>query len=121
MAGIGKKIKRGKTVASMFSFYGRTSRLGWLSCNIAGGMLIAPFFVGLQIGDAQFTAMALVLAVPGMVIALASHARRLRDIGLSGWLMVMGLIPFASTLMMFVYLLIPGSRPAEQTSAAPST
>ncbi len=105
----------------MFSFSGRTSRLGWLSCNIVGGILIAPFFVGLQIGDAQFTALSLVLAIPGMIIALASHARRLHDIGLSGWLMVMGLIPFASTLMMFVYLFIPGSRPVEQTSAVPST
>ncbi len=97
---------------SVFSFHGRTSRLGWLACNIAGGLLIAPLFVGLHLGDADLVMMALLLALPGMVIAVASHVRRLRDIGLSGWLTLVGLLPFASTLMMFVYLFIPG-RPRE--------
>ncbi len=101
---------------SAFSFNGRTSRLGWLGYNVAGGLLIAPLFVGIQLGDAQFAMMAMLLAIPGLLMALASHARRLRDIGLSGWLLVMGLIPFASTLMMFVYLFIPGRRAPELAS-----
>ena len=94
----------------IFSFQGRTSRLGWLICNIAGGLMIAPLFVALQLGNAEFTMIALLLAVPGMLIALASHARRLHDIGWSGWFTLVGLLPFASTLMMFVYLLIPGAK-----------
>lgn len=94
---------------SVFSFNGRTSRLGWLGSNIFGGLLIAPFFVGLQQGNSELIVMALLLAVPGMVIAFASHARRLRDIGLPSWLTVMGLIPFASTFMMVACLVVPSA------------
>ncbi len=94
----------------IFSFQGRTSRLGWLICNIAGGLMIAPLFVALQLGNTEFTLVSLIVALPGMLIALASHARRLHDIGWSGWFTLVGLLPFASTLMMFVYLLIPGAK-----------
>lgn len=91
-----------------FSFYGRTTRLGWLIYNILGGLLLVPFFVGLHFGHQELTAIGFLIALPGLLIGFASHIRRLRDIGLSSWFSVFGLIPMTGTVMMFVYLLIPG-------------
>jgi uncharacterized membrane protein YhaH (DUF805 family) len=54
--------------------------------------------------------LALVVYVTGsFLVFLALAVRRIHDIGLSGWLVLIGLVPFFGTLVIFIFTLIPGN------------
>ncbi|WP_237066868.1 DUF805 domain-containing protein [Microbulbifer guangxiensis] len=81
--------------------------------------LIAMYDMGLVLGDiAGEVAVYLIYALTGLV-ALAPAVKRLRDIGLNGWLAVSVFIPYLSIIAMVLLVFWPG-RP-EDSSTTTST
>jgi uncharacterized membrane protein YhaH (DUF805 family) len=56
-----------------------------------------------------------------LVPALAVGARRLHDIGKSGWLQLLGLIPIVGWIILIYWACQPGQPEANQYGAPPST
>ena len=56
-----------------------------------------------------------------LVPALAVGARRLHDIGKSGWLQLLGLIPIIGWILLIYWACQPGQPEANQYGAPPST
>lgn len=92
-----------------FSFEGRIKRSEYLVSIVV--LNIVSFFVGLFIGAASNTSAGIDAVVAGVVyllfglcylwIFLAQSAKRLHDIGLSGWFSILALIPLG-TLILFI-------------------
>jgi uncharacterized membrane protein YhaH (DUF805 family) len=53
---------------------------------------------------------ALAVVLPSMAVL----ARRLHDIGMSGWWILIGLVPFIGGIVLFVFTLLPGNQGPNQ-------
>jgi uncharacterized membrane protein YhaH (DUF805 family) len=77
---------------------------------------LALFVIGLAgevltlaVGSAAFTALiTLVLIVAGLS-GLSAGVRRLHDTGKTGWLLLLGLVPFVGTIIVIVLLVMPAT------------
>jgi uncharacterized membrane protein YhaH (DUF805 family) len=69
-----------------------------------------------MLGDIISAIAALALLLPGLAVG----ARRLHDIGKSGWFLLLGLIPFIGFLIL-LYFFVQPSGPANQWGAGPAT
>jgi uncharacterized membrane protein YhaH (DUF805 family) len=56
------------------------------------------------------------LAIPNLAVGV----RRLHDINMSGWWLLLSLIPFLGSLIMFVFALIPGTEGDNRFGADPT-
>jgi uncharacterized membrane protein YhaH (DUF805 family) len=74
-------------------------------------MVVAGF-----LGDIVSAIVALGLLVPGLAVG----ARRMHDIGKSGWFLLLGLIPILGFFIL-IYFLVQPSAPANQWGDGPAT
>jgi uncharacterized membrane protein YhaH (DUF805 family) len=98
------------------TFSGRASRkeywsfyLFYILAILGGGVLgvtLATLFA-----DVLFTATCFLIVIAGlgtMIPSLAVGVRRLHDKGMSGWFMLIGLIPFIGGIVLLIMYCLPG-------------
>jgi uncharacterized membrane protein YhaH (DUF805 family)/cold shock CspA family protein len=64
--------------------------------------------------------LAALVMLAAIVPGLAVTVRRLHDIGLSGWLVLLALLPYAGSLIMLVFALMPSKRQANRWGPVPA-
>lgn len=114
-----------------FSFTGRIGRVRFLAWTMALtlvtlgiGTVLAIFGIaligadstaGLILGGLLLFILLLVLAV----ISIQFSVQRLHDIGWSGWLWLINLVPFVGSFFPFVIMVVPGNTTANQYGPPP--
>lgn len=68
------------------------------------GVLFDPYSAGSSVTAVVVVIAALALIVP----SLAVQVRRFHDQNLSGWWVLLGLVPYVGGLVVFVFMLLPG-------------
>lgn len=92
----------------MFSFTGRINRSTFfLGMLLYAAMVIPIYFipdesVAKYENDAWFTIVMLSFVVVMLWVSASLHIRRLHDLGLSGWFLLLMIIPFASFMLLFL-------------------
>lgn len=66
------------------------------------------------------TTLLVIWGLATLVPSLALSVRRLHDANFSGWLLLLGLVPFLGAIALFVFMLLP-SNPAGQRFDQPAT
>jgi len=108
----------------LFSLKGRLSVLGymarnmvWLLCfALLGGVMFLSMGPMMEGGDSpnMFAMAAMVVAaiamIPLLFVSLALTAKRLHDLNLSGWWMLLMMIPLLGSLFWIVAMLWPGKN-----------
>ena len=114
----------------LFGIDGRLGRLRYLAWSLAISVA-AMFIAGLGMLAAYgFSEMASLLAIAGGVIATVAvvavavisiqiGVKRLHDIGWSGWLLLLNLIPVVGSVFAIIMLLVPGSSAANRFGPPP--
>lgn len=95
----------------LFSFliYMAVALVGLVADGSLGNLEEEPYLTGALMGLAF-----LALFLPGLAVTV----RRIHDIGLSGWFILLWLVPYAGSLIMIVFALIP-SKPADNRWGPP--
>jgi uncharacterized membrane protein YhaH (DUF805 family) len=91
-------------------FQGRSRRKEYWMFSLLnlGIMFVCAMF---SAGKSSTAAVMLVLYLLLVVVPyLALSVRRLHDVGVSGWLLLVGIIPYVGGLALFVLTIIPGKR-----------
>ena len=68
--------------------------------------------IGFKIGDIQMGIIGLIYSLAVLIPALAVSVRRLHDIGKTGWMVLINLIPLIG-LIWFIVLMVKDSQPGE--------
>ncbi len=68
--------------------------------------------IGFKIGAIQLGIIGLIYSLAVLIPALAVSVRRLHDIGKSGWMILINLIPFIGWIW-FIVLMVKDSQPGE--------
>ena len=68
--------------------------------------------IGFKIGAIQMGIIGLIYSLAVLIPALAVSVRRLHDIGKSGWMILINLIPFIGWIW-FIVLMVKDSQPGE--------
>lgn len=92
--------------------------LGFMAIGLTAFIVVGASAANAQesYGDAEgaagavFVVISWVLGLPFLAPHYAVSARRLHDVGLSGWLALLMLIPYLGGLFMFIVALIPSQR-----------
>ncbi|KAA0978494.1 DUF805 domain-containing protein [Pseudomonas sp. ANT_H12B] len=114
-----------------FSFEGRIGRLRFLAwtmsltlVTLAVGSVLAVF--GLALISTDSTAglilgglLVFILVVALAFVSIQFSVQRLHDIGWSGWLWLLNLVPFVGSFFPFVIMVVPGNTVANQYGAPP--
>jgi uncharacterized membrane protein YhaH (DUF805 family) len=114
-----------------FSFVGRIGRLRFLAWTMAltlvtlgVGSVLAIF--GFALISTDSTAglilaglLAFILVVVLAFISIQFSVQRLHDIGWSGWLWLLTLVPFVGSFFPFVMMIMPGNNTANRYGAPP--
>ena len=108
-----------RSVLSQYAvFSGRASRpefwwwslavlIAQLVTRLIDAFLIAPL-LGFQVGDENAgDPLSLILSLAVLLPAIAVGARRLHDIGKSGWWLLLGLVPIIGGLVLIYFYLQP--------------
>jgi uncharacterized membrane protein YhaH (DUF805 family) len=110
---------------------GRLSRLGFLMSfmYVLAYFLLAIILAfvghGARVLSLLETLMGLIGVIAAIPITISVHVRRWHDIDQSGWMTLLGLIPFIGLLITTVLLVLPGTKgpnrfgPTHQASLAP--
>lgn len=108
---------------NVFTTEGRIGRLRYLAWSLALMLACIPVFAVAAIGFAisEILGMLLVgLAVIAMlVVAVQIGVQRLHDIGWSGWLYLLSLVPIIGGVMALLMLVVPGSEAANRFGPPP--
>ncbi|MGE8155139.1 DUF805 domain-containing protein [Pseudomonas vancouverensis] len=120
-ANVGEAVAEFATLKP-FSFEGRIGRLRYLAwtmvltlillavCStfalIALGLISADSTAGLILGGL----LALILFVAFAFVSIQITVQRLHDIGWSGWLWLLNLVPFVGSIFPFVTMIMPGNK-----------
>ncbi|MCP1443096.1 uncharacterized membrane protein YhaH (DUF805 family) [Pseudomonas sp. GGS8] len=114
-----------------FSFSGRIGRLRFLAWTMALtlvtlgiGSVLAIFGFGListnsTAGLIVAGLLAVILIVILAFISIQFSVQRLHDIGWSGWLWLLNLVPFVGGAFPFVIMIVPGNNTANRYGAPP--
>lgn len=97
-----------ETLKTSFSPKGRIGRLNYFVLSVAS--TIAFVTLPKLLGDW----IALVLLVPYLVFVLAIGARRLHDLGKSGWWQLLNLLPIINLALAIYMVLFPGESGVNQ-------
>lgn len=114
-----------------FSFEGRIGRLRFLAwtmaltlVTLAVGSVLAVF--GLALISTDSTAglilgglLVFILVVALAFVSIQFFVQRLHDIGWSGWLWLLNLVPFVGSFFPFVIMVVPGNATANRYGAPP--
>jgi uncharacterized membrane protein YhaH (DUF805 family) len=114
-----------------FSFEGRIGRLRYLAwtmsltlVTLGVGAVLAVF--GLALITTDSTAglilgglLAFILVVALAFVSIQFSVQRLHDIGWSGWLWLLTLVPFVGSIFPFVMMIAPGNNTANRYGAPP--
>jgi uncharacterized membrane protein YhaH (DUF805 family) len=109
----------------VFSVQGRIGRLRFLAWTLASLLVAAA--VGGVIGLSLFTGDRLVLGglffiIGGLIylyVAIAITVQRLHDLGWSGWLCLLSLVPFVGSVFPILLAVLPGNTGANRYGAPP--
>ena len=108
-----------KMLANFMDFKGRTSKSDFWWAVL--GSIIVGIVVGLicsllgSFGSVLSVLISLVLAVP----AIAMWVRRLHDIGKSGWLLLVSLVPLVGCILLIVWACKDGDEDDNQYGSNP--
>ncbi|AHL36259.1 membrane protein [Pseudomonas brassicacearum] len=122
----------GYSTLKPFSFEGRIGRLRFLAWTMVLTLAMLPvigvafwFSLSWLIASNSLAAM-IVGGLAGVAIALAFafvslqfNVQRLHDLGWSGWLWLLNLVPFVGSLFPFVLMCMPGNAGANRYGAPP--
>ncbi|WHS61049.1 DUF805 domain-containing protein [Pseudomonas sp. G2-4] len=122
----------GYSTLKPFSFEGRIGRLRFLAWTMVLTLVMLPvigvafwFSLSWLIASNSLAAM-IVGGLAGVAIALAFafvslqfNVQRLHDVGWSGWLWLLNLVPFVGSLFPFVLMCMPGNAGANRYGAPP--
>lgn len=114
-----------------FSFDGRIGRLRYLAwtmsltlVTLSAGSLLAVFALALFNTDSTIALiLGCLLALIGFValglVSIQFSVQRLHDIGWSGWLWLLTLVPFVGSIFPFVMVIVRGNNTANRYGAPP--
>ncbi|UVE17368.1 DUF805 domain-containing protein [Pseudomonas sp. LS44] len=99
---------------NVFGVEGRIGRLRYLAWSLvlmlAAGGLIGIAAIGLNIHPIVGGVLFLGIFIGMMVVAVQIGVQRLHDIGWSGWLFLLNLIPVVGSVMALLMLVVPGTN-----------
>lgn len=108
--------RQSQTRFNVLDLKGRANRLefavffiAWLIWLVARSFLDGPADVGIIIG----------LGMTVSVVMLLSAARRLHDLGRSGWWALLGFVPFLNLAIFVALSVLPGKREQNRFGHAP--
>ncbi|MBJ27816.1 MAG: hypothetical protein CL776_03315 [Chloroflexi bacterium] len=96
-------------------FQGRSSRAEYWSFGLAQIVLIAALLI-IDGSGILFTLAFLALMIPNLAVSV----RRLHDTNKTGWMVLLGLIPFVGSIVLLVLYLLPGNIGDNDYGAQPS-
>src|SRR5690606_19853716 len=110
-------------------FRGRATRKeywGFVLFSLISAALVAAlgFVIDAAMGNADEPAVTMiVLALFGLALiipGLAVTVRRIHDIGLSGWLILLNFVPTFGSLIIFVFTVVPSQRHPNKWGPVPA-
>ncbi|WP_017902856.1 DUF805 domain-containing protein [Pseudomonas asplenii] len=107
----------------VFSLNGRIGRLRYLAWSMTAALAtlaLIAVLVGVLKGAEVVSGLAIILAVAFYILLTIQMAvQRLHDIGWSGWLWLLSLVPFVGYVFPFVLMFYPGDASANRYGAPP--
>ncbi|MCJ8312192.1 MAG: DUF805 domain-containing protein [Saccharospirillaceae bacterium] len=106
---------------SIFGYKGRIGRVRYIAYSVLGlfafyfAMIIPAIFIA--ISPAIGGLLMFVLLVAFVVLSFSWPIRRLHDLGHSGWLILLQLIPFVNIVFVLYVLFAPGKKGTNQYGA----
>ncbi|WP_122571807.1 DUF805 domain-containing protein [Pseudomonas viridiflava] len=98
----------------VFSINGRIGRLRYLAWTLVlSAASLALLSIAITIMSQSLIAGGLLIAIIAMVFVVISTmmgVQRLHDIGWSGWLLLLNLVPFVGSVFPFVMIAMPGTK-----------
>lgn len=106
-----------------FTTDGRIGRLRYLAWSLSLILLMTGGLILAAIGYAITPAIGFLLGgvglIAAMVVGVQIGVQRLHDIGWSGWLYLLALVPYLGNVFSLVIMLIPGNTEANRYGAPP--
>lgn len=107
----------------LFGITGRIGRLRYIAWSFVMTLIILPAYglgLALTLGENMIGGLLiLVAAVVGVVVSVQFGVKRLHDIGWSGWLWLLQLIPLVGSIFALIMLVAPGTPGRNQYGATP--
>jgi uncharacterized membrane protein YhaH (DUF805 family) len=92
-------------------FSGRARRTEYWMFALVNLVITLVFYVlALATRSGFFIVLVLLYGLAVLLPGLAVTVRRLHDIGMSGWWILIGLVPFVGGIVLLVFSLIPGNQ-----------
>lgn len=108
---------------NVFTTEGRIGRLRYLAWSLVLMLACLPLFAATAIGFAISEILGAVLVglvvIAMLVVAVQIGVQRLHDIGWSGWLFLLTLVPLVGGIMNILMLVVPGSDAANRFGPPP--
>ncbi|WP_024645936.1 DUF805 domain-containing protein [Pseudomonas syringae] len=113
----------GHSTLKVFTTNGRIGRLRFLAWSMVQCVtLIVLLSLALAVMNASLVGGGLLIAVLVVVfitIGIMIGVQRLHDLGWSGWLLLLNLVPFVGTLFPFLIMVLPGTKGPNQFGPPP--
>lgn len=107
----------------VFSLEGRIGRLRYLAWSLvlmlAGLALMGVASMGFAISELVGGILLVLVALAMIVVSVQIGAQRLHDIGWSGWLWLLNLVPLVGGVLALLLLVVPGSSAANRFGPPP--
>ena len=95
----------------LFSFSGRLRRKHyWLTSIVVSICLVSLAFLIIEINDTLFIASLFIAMIPLIWINIAMGMKRLHDINMSGWFLLLNFLPYLGGLILFILFLLPSTQ-----------
>ncbi|MCF5708320.1 DUF805 domain-containing protein [Pseudomonas syringae] len=111
----------GHSTLKVFSIQGRIGRLRYLAWSLVlSAAALAALSVGIIVMSQSLVGGGLLIAIIVLafaVIGTQMGVQRLHDIGWSGWLLLLNLVPFVGSIFPFLMTVIPGNQGPNQYGA----
>jgi uncharacterized membrane protein YhaH (DUF805 family) len=108
---------------NVFTTEGRIGRLRYLAWSLVLVLACIPVFAATAIGFAISEILGAILVglavIAMLVVAVQIGVQRLHDIGWSGWLYLLTLVPIVGAVMSLLMLVVPGSEAANRFGPPP--